>query len=155
MASTFITTYGRSQLTVAARKLHQQVRFDVVHHVTFVKYTMPSFMALLPVPFVWGPVGGGETTPSGFWWSFSLRGKVFEIFRVLARRLGEFDPFVRLDREACGAGVWRPRRRPKPVAASRLSASCCFLGGWIASRRNCLAAGLFQRRQATTVSCTQ
>ena len=79
-----------------AKKLHQQVRFDVVHHITFVKYTMPSFMALLPVPFVWGPVGGGETTPSGFWWSFSLRGKLFEIFRMLARLTGELDPFVRL-----------------------------------------------------------
>ncbi len=81
---------------VAARKLHQEVRFDVVHHVTFVKYAMPSFMALLPVPFVWGPVGGGESAPRGFCRSFSLRGKVFEIFRRLARRLGEFDPFVRL-----------------------------------------------------------
>ena len=74
-----------------AKKLHQQVRFDVVHHITFVKYTMPSFMALLPVPFVWGPVGGGETTPSGFWWSFSLRGKLFEIFRTLARLTGELE----------------------------------------------------------------
>ena len=81
---------------VAARKLHKQLRFDVVHHVTFVKYTMPSFMALLPVPFVWGPIGGGESAPSGFWRSFSFRGKVFEIFRAVARRLGEFDPFVRL-----------------------------------------------------------
>ena len=53
-------------------------------------------MALLPVPFVWGPVGGGETLPRGFWSSFSFRGKVFEIFRALARCLGEFDPFVRL-----------------------------------------------------------
>ena len=81
---------------VAARKLHKQFRFDVVHHVTFVKYSIPSLMGLLPVPFVWGPVGGGETTPNGFWWSFSLRGKVFEIFRATARRVGELDPFVRL-----------------------------------------------------------
>ncbi len=81
---------------VDAKKLHDQVKFDVVHHVTFVKYAMPSFMALLPVPFVWGPVGGGETTPPGFWWSFSLRGKVFEVLRVLMRRLFELDPFVRL-----------------------------------------------------------
>jgi glycosyltransferase involved in cell wall biosynthesis len=79
-----------------AKKLHQKVRFDVVHHITFVKYAMPSFMALLPVPFVWGPVGGGETTPNGFWWSFSLRGKVFEVLRVVMRRLFELDPFVRL-----------------------------------------------------------
>src|SRR6266516_1550188 len=79
-----------------AKELHQQIGFDVVHHVTFVKYAMPSFMALLPVPFVWGPVGGGETTPSGFWKSFSLHGKLYEIFRALVRSLFELDPFVRL-----------------------------------------------------------
>src|SRR5512141_2006914 len=38
-----------------ARRLHAQVHFDLVHHVTFVNYWLPSFMALLPVPFIWGP----------------------------------------------------------------------------------------------------
>ena len=42
----------------AARKLQRQVRFDLIHHVTLVKYWMPSFLSLLPVPFVWGPVRG-------------------------------------------------------------------------------------------------
>jgi hypothetical protein len=32
-----------------ARKLHRKVGFDLVHHVTFVNYWMPSFLALLPV----------------------------------------------------------------------------------------------------------
>ncbi|MGO9021238.1 MAG: glycosyltransferase family 4 protein [Syntrophobacteraceae bacterium] len=81
---------------IAARKLHRQLKFDVVHHVTFVKHSLPSFVALLPVPFVWGPVGGGESAPRGFWRSFSLRGNLYEILRGLARRLGELDPFVRL-----------------------------------------------------------
>ena len=48
------------------KRLHQQVRFDLVHHVTFVNYWLPSFLALLPVPFVWGPVGGGESAPKTF-----------------------------------------------------------------------------------------
>ena len=48
----------------AARRIHRSVRFDLVHHVTFVKYWMPSFLAALPVPFVWGPVGGGESAPN-------------------------------------------------------------------------------------------
>jgi glycosyltransferase involved in cell wall biosynthesis len=79
----------------AARKLQYQVHFDIIHHVTFMQYSTPSFLALLPVPFIWGPVGGGETAPASFWRSFSLRGKVFELARSLGRKIGEYDPFVR------------------------------------------------------------
>jgi glycosyltransferase involved in cell wall biosynthesis len=81
---------------LVARKLHRQVGFDLVHHITFVNYWMPSFMALLPVPFLWGPVGGGESAPRAFWPSFSLRGKVHELVRDIVRRSGRLDPFVRL-----------------------------------------------------------
>jgi glycosyltransferase involved in cell wall biosynthesis len=79
-----------------ARKLHRERPFDVVHHVTFVKYWMPSFMALLDAPFVWGPVGGAESAPRRFWWSFSFRGKVYEVARDIARKVGQLDPFVRM-----------------------------------------------------------
>jgi glycosyltransferase involved in cell wall biosynthesis len=86
------------------RRLHQAVDFDVVHHVTLGTYWMPSFLALLPVPFVWGPVGGGESAPRNFWFTYSSRGKTYEFFRDLVRVLGGFDPFVRLtaQRSACG-----------------------------------------------------
>ncbi len=85
------------QLTayLRVRKLHRQVGFDQVHHVTFVNYWTPSFLALLPVPFIWGPVGGGEAPPASFWRCFSPRGKVFEILRAIAERVGEMDPFLR------------------------------------------------------------
>ncbi len=79
-----------------ARKLLQDVQFDLVHHVTIANYWMPSYLALLPPPFVLGPVGGGESAPSAFWFSFSTYGKLYETFRSLARRLGQLDPFVRL-----------------------------------------------------------
>jgi glycosyltransferase involved in cell wall biosynthesis len=79
----------------AGRRLHRKVSFDLIHHVTLGRYWMPSFLALLPVPFMWGPVGGGESAPFPFWWSFSLRGKVLELARDLARKIGESDPFVR------------------------------------------------------------
>jgi glycosyltransferase involved in cell wall biosynthesis len=72
------------------------VRFDLVHHVSFVNYWMPSLLSLLPVPFVWGPVGGGESSPGSFTRLFSLRGRIHESLRNVARRLGECSPFVRL-----------------------------------------------------------
>ena len=79
-----------------ARRLHRQVGFDLIHHVTFVNYWLPSFLALLPVPFIWGPVGGGESAPRAFYRTFSRRGKIYEFLRDIARWIGEHDPFTRL-----------------------------------------------------------
>ncbi len=79
-----------------ARDLHRQIGFDLAQHVTIAKYWMPSVLALLPVPFVWGPVGGGESAPKAFWETFSVRGKGYEVLRDVARWIGEHDPFVRM-----------------------------------------------------------
>jgi glycosyltransferase involved in cell wall biosynthesis len=79
-----------------ARKLHRDVGLDLAHHVTFVSYWLPTFLPLLPIPFVWGPVGGGESTPRSFRGFFSLRGRLYEAMREFARTLGELNPFVRV-----------------------------------------------------------
>jgi glycosyltransferase involved in cell wall biosynthesis len=78
------------------RSLHERVGFDIVHHVTYVRYYSPSFLSLLPVPFLWGPVGGAESAPLSFWRTFGVRGMIYESLRSLARHLGEVDPFVRM-----------------------------------------------------------
>ena len=84
------------QAYFTSRQLHEKVGFDLVHHVTYVRYSSPSFLSLLPIPFVWGPVGGGESAPKAFWQDFSIKGKIYEICRNIVRCLGELDPFVRL-----------------------------------------------------------
>jgi glycosyltransferase involved in cell wall biosynthesis len=78
------------------RALHQQQTFDLVHHATYGRYYNPSFLALLPVPFVWGPLGGGEAAPQPFWSGFSGKNRLFETARDWIRGLGELDPFVGL-----------------------------------------------------------
>jgi glycosyltransferase involved in cell wall biosynthesis len=78
------------------RQHHRAIGFDLVHHVTYVKYYAPSFLAFLPIPLIWGPVGGAESAPKPFWQDFSLRGKIYEYIRDLARGIGEQDYFVRL-----------------------------------------------------------
>jgi glycosyltransferase involved in cell wall biosynthesis len=74
------------------KRLHRVTNFEMIHHVTFAQYWIPSFLALLGVPFIWGPVGGGESAPRAFWRDFSMHGKVFEAFRTLARSLAAVDP---------------------------------------------------------------
>jgi len=76
-------------------RLQHEVRFDLVHHITFGTCWFPSFLPKLGVPFVWGTVGGAESCPSSFWSSFSLRGRIQEWMRSVGQMRGYFDPFVR------------------------------------------------------------
>lgn len=47
----------------AAHALHERVRFDLVHQVTFNGYREPGYLWRLGVPFVWGPIGGTQNYP--------------------------------------------------------------------------------------------
>jgi len=80
----------------SARRMHRTARFHVVHHVTFGKCWTPSFLSLLPIPFVWGPVGGAESAPMSFWPGCGIRGLAFECVRGTARWFAAHGVFVRL-----------------------------------------------------------
>lgn len=82
------------QAYFVAKRLHQEINFDLIHHVTFVKYSSPSLLSSLPVPFIWGPVGGGESAPATFWKDFSPRARLYEFARDAIRTIGEKDPLV-------------------------------------------------------------
>lgn len=84
------------QAYFVARKLHQKIEFDIAHHVTFVRYSVPSLLSLLPIPFIWGPVGGGESAPAKFWADFNHKNKLYEHLRGIWRSIGELDPLTRL-----------------------------------------------------------
>jgi len=49
-----------------ARRLNKNINFDIAHHITFVNDWMPSFLAFLPIPFVWGPIGSNQPMPFKF-----------------------------------------------------------------------------------------
>ena len=84
------------QAYFVARRLHREIGFDVAHHTTFVRYSSPSFIAYLPIPFIWGTVGGAEAAPKTFFQDFSLKAKVYEFLRWFAHKVGERDPFARM-----------------------------------------------------------
>ena len=81
-------------LYFVARPLHRKIQFDVTHHVTFVKYWMPSLLPFLSAPFLWGPVGGGESAPTSLQADCGWRGRLHEGLRSIARGCGERDPVV-------------------------------------------------------------
>jgi glycosyltransferase involved in cell wall biosynthesis len=77
------------------RRLHRQHQFDIIHHITFGKYWVPSFLGLVPTRFIFGPVGGGESTPRNFLSTYSFRGRIYELNRDIGRGWGGLDPFTR------------------------------------------------------------
>jgi glycosyltransferase involved in cell wall biosynthesis len=99
--------WHRRAFRVAAR-LHREVKFDLVHQVTFCGYREPSLLWKLGVPFVWGPVGGTQNYP----WRF----------------LGEADP-LGAAREVVRSAVnlaqlrFSPRVRPAARAAAAVLAA--------------------------------
>lgn len=83
-----------------AQQLHRQHNFDLAQHVTYVQDWTPSGLMNLPIPFIWGPVGGSANVmPHGIaaremgWPAYALR---FERNRRLMQQgLKAVDPFVR------------------------------------------------------------
>ncbi|MBF0170548.1 MAG: glycosyltransferase family 4 protein, partial [Nitrospinae bacterium] len=84
------------QLTAlaVARKAHASVGFDLVHHLTWGGFRFPSLLGCLGVPFVFGPVGGGEKAPWRLRPGYGLRGWIIELLRDLSDLLLRFDPLV-------------------------------------------------------------
>lgn len=96
------------QALKVARPLHQTHGFDLVQHVTFVKVSMPSLLYRLPIPFVFGPVGGAEFAPAlEFFDRFGSKLKLVEMLRKTQVRLAAWDPLLRacVQRSACALGV--------------------------------------------------
>lgn len=49
-----------------ARRLQRVLRFDLCHYVSWGTINCPPALWKLSIPFVWGPLGGGQTAPLEF-----------------------------------------------------------------------------------------
>lgn len=82
------------QALVAAKELHDRERFDLCHQVTIASWRLPSPLWQLPIPFVWGPLGGGGYVPPSFRLVLTPASKCFERARdlsgMLSRRSANF-----------------------------------------------------------------
>jgi glycosyltransferase involved in cell wall biosynthesis len=77
-----------------ARRIHSADPFDLVHHVTYSSLPAPVFMQRLPVPFIFGPVAGGETMPLAFWPGGGVASLVYECLRAVWQATVRWDPIV-------------------------------------------------------------
>ncbi len=78
-----------------ARRLHRARRFDVAHRLTLGTWRYPSQLGRLEIPFVFGPIGGGECVPPRLRSVLGWRGRCVEGVRALAQQAARVDPFVR------------------------------------------------------------
>lgn len=83
--------WGAYQL---AKRIHANQQFDRVHHVTFVSVRQPSFMGNLGIPFIFGPVAGGEAAPWRLRWGYGWRGLLLDGLRDVVNCLVKFDPLM-------------------------------------------------------------
>ena len=67
----------------AAESWHQEIGFDLCHQVTVAGWRMPSPLWKLPIPFVWGPIGGAGHIPARFRSMLSVSSRGFEFARDL------------------------------------------------------------------------
>jgi glycosyltransferase involved in cell wall biosynthesis len=71
------------QVLAAAETWHAEERFDLCHQVTIAGWRMPSPLWQLPIPFVWGPIGGAGYIPPAFRGILSPSARGFEKLRDL------------------------------------------------------------------------
>ena len=85
------------QYTAAKRAvdLHRTEKFDQVQHITWGSFRAASFMGKLGIPFVFGPVGGGEDTPNQLRRGLGWRGRLWDFLRRLSNSFLLVDPFMR------------------------------------------------------------
>ena len=78
-----------------AAKAHDRTRFDQVQHITFVSIRQSSFLGSLGIPFIFGPVAGGERAPLSLRSGAGVKGWIKDAVRDLANVYVGIDPFVR------------------------------------------------------------
>jgi glycosyltransferase involved in cell wall biosynthesis len=77
-----------------ALKHHREKKFDCVYHVTLSGMLAGSFMGKLGIPFIIGPIAGGERAPFRLRRSMPLRGRLKELVRDLVIVFQRYSPMT-------------------------------------------------------------
>jgi glycosyltransferase involved in cell wall biosynthesis len=81
------------QAAAFARTLAARESFDLFHQITFSNDWMPSFIApSLPVPFIWGPIGGGQRVPGELMGTLARRERRQERSRTFLQNVWRATP---------------------------------------------------------------
>ncbi len=87
-------TFNRKVLA-AAEAWHREIGFELCHQVTIAAWRMPSPLWQLPIPFVWGPIGGAGYIPPAFRSMLSPAARLFEKARDINTAIASRSPAFR------------------------------------------------------------
>ena len=76
------------------RKLLRQTHFDYTMHLTFGSLWMPTFLPFFKVPFIWGPIGGGDCVPKPFLRDLPLKQRLIQSFRYILNGTSALNPLI-------------------------------------------------------------
>lgn len=75
-------------------KLINNHDFDFSIHLTFGSIWLPTFLPFFNVPFIWGPIGGGEGIPKSFLSMLPIKDRIIQASRYFFKYLIYFNPFI-------------------------------------------------------------
>jgi hypothetical protein len=101
---------------IPARKLHRQHRFDLAHQVTLARYWWPNALAFSGIPFVFGPVSGGDVTPRSFLRTLPFKMRISEGSLKRGKSLAEKTCFWQQRRARCVHRIDASRSRSRTGA---------------------------------------
>ena len=81
-------------ITGVIRRLKKDIKFDYAIHLTFGNVWLPTFLPLFNIPFIYGPVGGGEGIPRSFLTKMSPFYFCTEVLRILMKWSAHINPFL-------------------------------------------------------------
>lgn len=67
---------------------------DYTMHLTFGSMWMPTFLPFFHIPFIWGPVGGGDCEPKSFLKALPLKQRIVQSARYVMNALSVINPFI-------------------------------------------------------------
>lgn len=77
-----------------AKRVIKQYGIEYAIHLTMGSIWMPTFIAFLPVKFIWGPIGGGEAIPASFIKTLSIRGQLLQYLRYILKYSIYVNPLI-------------------------------------------------------------
>ena len=75
-------------------KLIKKNMFDYSMHITMGSIWMPTFLPFFKIPFIWGPIGGGEGIPKSFLSSLPFRHYFIQSLRYILKFLIYLNPLI-------------------------------------------------------------
>lgn len=96
-------------------KLTKQYRFDYTIHLTFGSMWMPTFLPLFNIPFIWGPVGGGDGEPHSFLKELPKKQRLMQYVRQMMNNTSFLNPAIMIPSYRAAAILARTNNSAKVI----------------------------------------